>query len=142
MAQRAALNMEYDWKPATAYARAALADRHLRRIFDRSLRLRILDGVSPLVVDTRGDRSRWQVEWRIATPLSQRELLARLDRTVEERGPWHRTNGVPANAAASAGPAQSRWSFEEHGASWKGVTEISPESTPNRYRVRVRVEKG
>jgi putative intracellular protease/amidase len=143
-AERTALNMEYDWKQDARYARASFADRHLRRIFDRNLRLRILDGILPLVVHTRGDRDRWEVEWRIATSLTPGELLARLDRTVEERGPWTRSSAAAAGAGAtgSAGAtARSGWRFDESGATWKGVTEIEPEPTPNRYRVRVRVER-
>jgi putative intracellular protease/amidase len=151
-AQRAALNMEYDWKADAAYARASFADRHVRRIFDSHLRLRIVDGIVPLVVHTRGDRDRWEVEWRVASTLPSAELLSRLDHTVAERGPWKRTRGAAAATASTraakaatskkADIAASSWSFEEQGVSWKGVTEIEPEATPNRYRVRVRVEKG
>ena len=139
MAQRVALNMEYDWRPTTDYARAALADRHVRAIFGRSLRLEILEGTAPLVVDTHGDRARWQVEWRVATPLAPAELLARLDRTVTETGHWSRAAGA---AAASTAPARSQWTFQEKGTAWRGVTEIAPEPTAGRYRVRVTVERG
>jgi len=142
MAQRVALNMEYDWKPTADYARASLADRHVRAIFGRGLSLEILDGVSPLVVDTHGDRDRWQVEWRIASPLPPAELLARLDRTVAERGKWSRATGAAAATGATAGAARSQWTFDEKGTAWRAVTEIAPESTRGRYRVRVNVERG
>ena len=138
MAQRAALNMEYDWKPTADYARASFADRHVRAIFGRSLSLGILEGVSPLVVDTHGDRDRWQVEWRVATPLAAGELLSRLDHTVTERGRWTRATGA---AAAAASSSRSRWTFEEQGQPWRGVTEIVPEAAAGRYRVRVSVER-
>jgi hypothetical protein len=139
MAQRVALNMEYDWKPTADYARASFADRHVRAIFGRNLSLDILDGVSPLVVDTHGDRDRWQVEWRIASPLPPAELLARLDGRVTERGKWSRAAGSAATAAAGA--VRSRWTFQEKGTGWRGVTEIAPESASGRYRVRVTVER-
>ena len=138
MAQRVALNMEYDWKPTADYARAAFADRHVRAIFGRNLGLDILEGVSPLVVDTHGDRGRWQVEWRVATPLAPAELLARLDKAVAERGKWARGAGA---AAASAGATRSQWTFDEKGVAWRGVTEIVPESAGGRYRVRISVER-
>jgi putative intracellular protease/amidase len=140
-AERAALNMEYNWNPDAGYARASFADRHLRRIFENNLRLRILDGVSPLVDHTRGDAARWEVEWRVATPLKAGELLDRLDRTVAERGPWQRDAAAGAAAGArQANVVRSAWRFDDHGARWKGTTEIEREAG-DRYRVRVRVER-
>jgi len=139
IAERTALNMEYDWKPEGTYARASFADRHLQRIFDVSLRLRILDGVVPMLDHTRGDRRRWEVEWRVATPLDAAELLKRLDRVVAERGPWTR-DASGAAAAGGLGLVRSAWRFDENGTRWKGVTEIEPERG-DRYRVRVRIER-
>lgn len=139
MAQRVALNMEYDWKEDARYARAAFADRHLRRIFERNLRLRILDGVAPLVANTSGDADRWEVEWRIASEEPAAALLARLDRSVEERGPWQRAAGAKRGSAARG--AQSAWQFEEGGSRWSGLTEVAPEAAAGRYRVRVSVER-
>jgi transcriptional regulator GlxA family with amidase domain len=153
MAQRVALNMEYDWKPTADYARASFADKPLRRIFERNLRLRIIDGVAPLLVHTRGTQDRWEVEWRLKSRDRVSELLARLDRTVEERGPWSRVSaaggpragrgiaGGPERGAA-AGAARSRWRFDREGTAWSGVTEVEPEPRSGHYRVRVRVEKG
>lgn len=141
-AERVALNMEYDWTPDAGYARASLADRHLRRIFERNLQLRILDGVSPLVAHTRGDRDRWEVEWRISSAVPPAKLLERLDRTVEEHGPWQRTGAAAIATASSKRASRSSWRFEERGAAWKAVTEVEPEAKANRYRVRVRVERG
>ncbi len=138
-AERAALNMEYNWSPATDYARAALADRHLRAIFERNLRLRILDDLAPQLVHTRGDRSKWEAEWRLTSTLPAGELLGRLDRTVAERGRWTRSG----QAAAARGDAlrHSAWRFEDGGTAWLGVTEVEPEANPHRYRIRVRVTR-
>jgi putative intracellular protease/amidase len=138
-AQRAALNMEYDWRPTADYARAALADGPLRAIFERNLRLRIIDGVYPRVAHTQGDRDRWEVEWEVLSPLAAKELLARLDRTVEERGRWKRATAVPAATAGKEAGVRSGWRFEDRGRSWQGVTEIVPAPGANRHRVRVRV---
>jgi putative intracellular protease/amidase len=146
MAQRAALNMEYDWKPTADYARASFADRPLRAIFERNLRLRIVDGVSPRVAHTQGDRDHWEVEWEVLTPMAGRDLLARLDHTVEERGRWTRATAVAAGgggteSAGAQGGLRSGWRFDDQGVTWHGVTEIVPEDSANRYRVRVRVTK-
>ncbi len=134
MAQRVALNMEYDWKPDADYARAAFADRHVRRVFDRNLRLEILEGVAPLVVSTRGDRDRWQVEWRVASDVAAPQLLERLDRALEERGKWERTG-------SGGDPARSAWRFEERGVRWTGVSEVAAEGAKDRYTVRVTVAR-
>jgi putative intracellular protease/amidase len=138
-AECAALNMEYNWSPHTDFARAALADRYLRTIFERNLRLRILDDVAPQLVHTRGDRSTWEAEWRLSSTLPSGELLARLDRTVAERGRWARSG----QAAATHGDAlrQSAWRFEDGGTAWLGVTEVERETDPRRYRIRVRVTR-
>ena len=139
-AERAALNMEYDWKPGGTYARAAFADRHLTRIFDDNFRLRIVEGVAPLLDHTRGDARRWEAEWRLApTPLAAGELLKRLDRTVAERGPWTRDGA--ADASTGRVPlVRSAWRFDDKGVRWKGTTEIEAEPG-DRYRVRVRIER-
>jgi putative intracellular protease/amidase len=142
MAQRVALNMEYDWKPHADYARASFADRHIRKIFQRNLGLDVVEGVVPLVVHTEGDRERWEVEWRVAVPLTAEELLARLDRAVAERGGWKRS---AAPAQATHGDARTRrteWKLEERGTEWRGVTEVVAEEKPHRHRVRVRVRRG
>jgi putative intracellular protease/amidase len=141
-AQRAALNMEYDWKPTADYARASFADRPLRAIFERNLRLRILDGVYPRVAYTQGDRNRWEVEWEVLSPLPGKELLARLDRTVAERGRWTRANAAAGSSGREAkGGLRSGWRFDQGGVPWQAVTEILPGDGANRHRVRVRVAK-
>jgi putative intracellular protease/amidase len=138
-AQRVALNMEYDWKEDARYARASFADRHLRRIFGRNLRLRIQEGVAPLVANTDGTADRWEVAWRVASDEAPGALLARLDDTVAERGPWKRRDA--GGKAARGNAARSAWRFEDGGVAWTGVTEIARDGTPGRYRVRVQVER-
>jgi len=140
-AQRAALNMEYDWKPTADYARASFADRPARAIFERNLRLRIIDGVSPRVAHTQGDRDRWEVEWEVLSPLPESELLARLDRTVQERGRWTRADAAAASSERGTNGLRSGWRFDRDGVAWHGVTEIAPGDGANRHRVRVRVAK-
>src|SRR5262249_30230050 len=109
--------------------------------FERNLRLRIVDGVSPRVAYTRGDRDRWEVEWEVLAPVAGAELLARLDRTVEERGRWTRVNAVTTATGAPGTGLRSGWRFDQEGVAWQAVTEIVPEAGASRYRVRVRVAK-
>jgi hypothetical protein len=69
-------------------------------------------------------------------------LLARLDRTVEERGRWTRANAAAASSGREAkGGLRSGWRFDQGGVAWQGVTEILPGEGANRHRVRVRVAK-
>jgi putative intracellular protease/amidase len=70
-ARLVALNMEYDWKPDTTYARASFADYPFWRMFGSRLRLGLPDNYGVKVESTQGDRTTWDVVWRIATEPAQ-----------------------------------------------------------------------
>jgi hypothetical protein len=62
-AQAVALNMEYDWRPDSGYARGNLADVHLRKMLGRqgfALESLVTDWT---VLRQQGDQDHWQKDW-------------------------------------------------------------------------------
>src|ERR1044071_2980304 len=119
-AQQVALNMEYDWKPDSDYARASLADRHLRRMFGRTLRLELPGGGGSRVLRTEGSAGRWQADWEVESPTPLPELRRALDRHLREGG-W-----TPRGEEPGGEPA-SDWRFvDEERRPWAARVELVP----------------
>jgi copper(I)-binding protein/putative intracellular protease/amidase len=116
-AQMAALNMEYDWKPNSTYARASLADRQIQKVFGIGLRLGAPSGARSKVLSTEGTSRDWEVRWQIegeATPAAVLKLLG--DRLAAAQ--W-----VEQRSEAS----KRTWKFNDgDGGEWHGVAEIQP----------------
>lgn len=62
-ARSVALNMEYDWKPDSTYARGGFADRFLRAGGRFSLKLG--EGAKARLLDRQGDREHWDERWQV-----------------------------------------------------------------------------
>lgn len=118
-AQAVALNMEYDWRPDSRYARAALADRLIPDID--------LDGVGDWsIVSTQGTTERWDIVVRGTSDLGAADLLERVGRAFATEGRW---TGVARAAAAAATPGRRDWTFSgPDGRPWNG--RLSVEAVP------------
>ena len=118
-AQAVALNMEYDWRPDSHYARAALADRLIPDID--------LAGIGDWrTVSTEGTTERWDIVVRGTSDLSAAELLDHIGQTFVKEGKW---SGVAHGAAAASSPGHSDWRFSgPDGRPWKGT--LSVEAVP------------
>lgn len=130
-AQQVALNMEYDWRPDSGFARAALADAELRRLFGRPLRLEVPPGGTYRVLSTQGTADRWEANWEIQTATSLADLKVALHRYLAETGGW--TSG--------ATPGDWRYTDAEK-RSWTAHVALQP--APERqgeYRMTIRVER-
>src|SRR5262245_17297510 len=115
-AQMAALNMEYDWKPDSTYARANFADRHIRKVFGQNLRLTVPSGVEHRVLSTEGTSRNWEVKWEAEGEISAAELL-KLNGDQLSAGQW----------AKQSSTNTSGWKFsDEEGGEWRGVLEVRP----------------
>jgi putative intracellular protease/amidase/YHS domain-containing protein len=130
-AQQVALNMEYDWRPADAYARAALADAELRRLFGRRLAFEVPGGGTAKVLATQGTRDRWQIRWEIAALAPPADLHARLAEYLRGSG-W----------SARAGGA-GQWTYT--GADrrpWTAEVDLQPlAGKAGQYTLEIRVER-
>lgn len=105
-AQMVALNMEYDWDPDSKYARAALADRHIRKIFGRMLRLEAPAFANASVVSTQGGTDGWEVVWEVEGASPASELLKQFDRRLTGPADWRARTG-----GAAAGTNAGTWDF-------------------------------
>jgi putative intracellular protease/amidase len=104
VAQGTALNMEYNWDPASPYARAALADRVLA--FP-------MDDFSLTYLSRTGDRTHWENRWLVSEEGSLAALSARIEHALAERGQWRKqADGSWAFRDASGAPWVGRSSLE------------------------------
>jgi putative intracellular protease/amidase len=133
-AQQVALNMEYDWKPDSTYARASFADRHLRSLFGRNLELKVPDGEAK-VLSTAGGTGRWEARWQVKTRTPLADLKAALARHLTENGKW-------SPRAPSAAMARE-WRFtDEDRTPWNAWVDLEPASgASGEYNLDIRIER-
>jgi transcriptional regulator GlxA family with amidase domain len=102
-AQNTALNLEYDWRPGSGFARAALADQEIPPVNVPALH-------DPKILRTEGDRSSWRVDAEFDTQEDLAELDSALRSAFSAKG-W-------TFESESAGASQ--WHFKgREGAPWK-----------------------
>lgn len=106
-AKALALHMEYDWRPDSGFARAALAD----------LRLPDIDfpaGVQLDPVDTGGSRDRWDASYRVSGAMSASQALDHADAQLAKLPGWKK-----AGSARTRGKRRTTWSFtDRQGEAW------------------------
>jgi|RhiMetdeSRZDD1v2_1073273.scaffolds.fasta_scaffold01789_16 putative intracellular protease/amidase len=125
-AQVAAVEMEYDWRPDSGFARAALADRHLEPAYGA------LDEYRGRVLSHEGTREKWETSFSIQTTSTPAAVLAKVDAVLSSRRDWAR-QPVPAGKAAAS---ESRWRYrDEAGVIWTEVTRVEPAREAGSLRV-------
>jgi len=106
-AEAIALNMEYDWRPDSTYARGAFADRKMPN-------LDFPDGVTLRTVEARGDRDRWEAHFSVQGDMSAAEVLAHINDELAKLDNWKR-----ADAKNAANDGKSTWNFtDDEGGRW------------------------
>lgn len=130
-AQQVALNMEYEWDPDSRYARASLADRHLRRLFGRGLRLGLADGESRVLL-TAGGADRWETRWEVKSRTALPVLRAEVARHLRDGG-WTPQGPEPAR----------EWRFaDEERRPWTARVELAPApQAAGTYQMAVLLER-
>jgi putative intracellular protease/amidase/DNA-directed RNA polymerase subunit RPC12/RpoP len=107
VAQSVALNAEYDWKPASTYARAALADRNLR------FKSPDLGGK---ILSQEGDRDHWKIVWQVDRQGSVAEFTVKTDKILASQTGWTQIS-------------PTTWSFADSmGAAWHARTVVTSAS--------------
>lgn len=137
-AQMVALNMEYNWDPDSKYARASFADRHIRRVFGRNLRLDAPAVLAFKVLSTKGGNDRWEVAWEIESAAGAPELIKLLNGKLTGDARWA-ARGAGKGTDANAGA----WKFtDEAGEAWNASASIRPVAgAANMYTLALRVER-
>ncbi len=120
-ARSVALNMEYDWRPESGFARGGFADRFLRAAAGRGrFRLDLPTGTRTKLLERAGDRDQWVERYELEeATLTADLLLARATDVLPK-------NWVAAEAPAGAGVRRG-WKFtDEAGAPWTSTLTIEP----------------
>jgi len=105
-AELVARNLEYDWNEDTTFARAALADYPISGIFGGRLRLDLPDGSAAKVESSMGDRSAWEVIWRVESKSANALIVQGLTERITDR--------LKTQADPTSGPASQRtWKFTD-----------------------------
>jgi hypothetical protein len=128
--------MEYNWQPDSDYARAAFADRHIRKVVGRGFD--IPDGWGWKVLSHAGDKNVWTRKWEITTQETSAELIKIMNARLGS-GEWKRIEGESATAETR----QSRWKFtDEAGKPWRGVLTVqSAPGEKGKFVASLRVER-
>ncbi|HKI02462.1 MAG TPA: DJ-1/PfpI family protein [Thermoanaerobaculia bacterium] len=136
-AQQVALNMEYDWRPDTPYARAGLADAELRRLFGRGLGLELPDGGEFKVLSTEGTKDRWEVNWELKTGTALPDLQAALVAHLTKAGGW-----TPRGTSPIGGSRQE-WRYTDADRQpWNATVDLRPmEGKSGEYSMAIRVDR-
>jgi putative intracellular protease/amidase len=125
-AQVAAVQMEYNWRPDSGFARAALADRHLRPAYDA------LEEYRGRVLSHEGSREKWETSFSIRTSAAPSAVLAKVDAALSSRRDWTKAP-LPAGKASAS---ESRWRYrDEAGVTWTEVTRVESAREPGSVRV-------
>jgi putative intracellular protease/amidase len=119
-AQAAALGIEYDWRPHSGYARAALADMLIPDID--------LDSVGHWeYVRTEGGTDRWELVVRGTSDRTAAQVIDHLGRELESKGKWTRTGN-------------GQWKFSgRDGKPWKAA--LTLETVKNTLVAKLHLEK-
>ncbi len=128
-AQQVALNMEYNWQPGSTYARASFADKYLRRMMNRRLRLEVPNQISAKVLNTQGTTDQWETEWELQANSNLTEIKNYLEGKLQELGKWLRDG--------------SGWKFTGYnGEKWAGTLNVTTiNGKQNFYRINLKIRK-
>ena len=133
-AQSVALNLEYDWKPEDNYARAALVDKYLKKIFEGN------DEGHPSVssaklLNTEGDRDEWKVEYELTANTTAEEIEKMMEKMIIQKVDWKKEKNNH--------PSKSNWSFiSDENEKWNGFLEVkSVPSNVNSFIMTLKINK-
>lgn len=119
VAQSAALGMEYDWRPEAHYARANLADRHLRKMLGQD-GFPLPDSIYWHCVGNTGDSDSWVKTWATRPEMSAETLAKVVEAKLAET--WKRTTATESKGNG----LESAWSFsDEKGGAWTAKARVT-----------------
>lgn len=118
-AQEVALNLEYNWQPDVAYARASFADLHLRRVLGRE-GFKLPEGTGWKVLGQQGGRESWEKNWEVRASVSATDLLKIIDSKLGEK--WAKVDSRSSNSST-----RSLWKFtDDEGKTWNAFSSVQP----------------
>ena len=134
-AQEVALNMEYNWQPDSAYARASFADRRLRKALGAE-GFKLPEGTGWSVLGQRGGRDEWEKNWEVKLASTPAGLLKIVDAKLAEG--WSKST-----PAAAGGDARTLWKFtDKEGKTWNAVSRVEPLKGSDTFKLSIRLARG
>lgn len=128
-AQSIALHLEYDWSPDQGFVRGLMADRHIRM---PAAEIQYPAGTAIETVLQVGDESRWEIEYRVDSPLDPAELIALFD-TAARADP-------ALTVADDDAPLRTAWTYAvDDGTRWSLRIDAEPRRENGRYRAVARL---
>jgi hypothetical protein len=119
-AQTVAFMLEYDWHPSGGFVRGVMADRLIPRIDTDTIG-------STTDFSLKGDQDHWEIDRRLATKLSTKEVLSAIETKYQEAyqadGLWR--PGSFQVASSSPNAADLRYDDRE-GHHWRGALTVQP----------------
>ena len=122
-AESAALSMEYNWDPNSAYARAALADKYLPNQYN-------IESVARtwVAVSREGGLDHWQSQWSVTSGASASDLLQHVEEAFSHHEYFPRAPHVSwqwLSETRSPQELRSVWRFsDEEGSPWDGGVSV------------------
>ncbi len=132
-AQTVALGEEYDWRPRSGFARAALADRLIPHLDLKEI------GYWD-VASTQGGTDRWDLVLRGSSDRSAAEVMEHFSRAFTANGKWTSVKTVDSR---SSPPLTSSWKFSgRDGAAWNGTLRVEPVAgESHRYTAKLTIAR-
>ena len=129
-AQATATHMEYDWRPDSGYARAALADRLIPDV-------ELGDGSKITLLRTLGDRNSWDIAVAVTGPLTPQAILEKAGAALTEA---HWSKG---RTTATAHGTATAWTRRGAGiGSWTGRVTLEPDGAEaGRYVLAMTIKR-
>ncbi|MBA0884858.1 DJ-1/PfpI family protein [Flavobacterium sp. BBQ-18] len=133
-AQTVAMNLEYDWKPEDNYARASLADKHLKKIFEGN------DEPHPSIssaklLNTEGNKDKWKVQYELTATTTAEEIEKVMEKMIMQKVDWKKEKNIL--------PTNSSWQFTSpEKENWNGFLEVKQvSSNANSFIVTLRIDR-
>jgi putative intracellular protease/amidase len=133
-AQTVALNLEYDWKPGNNYARASLADKYLKKIFEGD------DEGFPSIsstnlLNTEGNEGTWKIEYEVTGNTTSEEIEKFMEKMIVRKMDWKKDKNTH--------PTKSNWSFtSSEKENWNGFLEVKQASSnTNKFLVVLKIDR-
>ncbi len=133
-----ALGIEYDWRPESNFARAALADMRIpsavyEPFYNQEAEL----------LDLKDGLDKSEEIWRTTSELSPSEMLKRIDeKWVASK--WTRAEGETTRkvSTASEPPTESRWRrTDAQGKTWEVAVHVKPDHAISHLTITLRVTR-
>lgn len=133
-AQTVALNLEYDWKPEDNYARASLADKYLKKIFEGNDEGHSFIS-SVKLLSTSGNKDTWKIEYELTGNTTAEEIEIFMEKMIIQKVDWKKEKNIHST--------KSSWIFtSKENENWNGFLEVKQVSSNiNNFIMTLKIDR-